>query len=304
MASTFTGATSSTTPSTGSNRKRFLSPNANPPPSPKKQKKQTKLDKLKAELQGQLGNLRDQLTNAREVLLDEEFAHKHAKTVYITLLGACNAFSQARTLQTRSSRNSKRTKRTSQICFSRGRVYAVPWTNVCCSADEFGIADEYFSDVITSRNDLFSYIVTLLYRIVELIEAVLTELAGLPEPSAYAHHAIWRVWQKKPTAVLNLRPQTNQGLPIETLHPVFAAFLNDVRSMPLDEWAPEEDTNTASIGLCKAMADSFNNEIARRTMLKELLRNFGLDVQTEYYIQPTLPQETHSARADLHLSAG
>ena|SRR5258706_14246519 len=43
----------------------------------------------------------------------------------------------------------------------------------------------------------------------------------------------------------------------ETLHPVFAAFLNDVRSMRLDNWAPEVDANTVSVDLCKRVADSF-----------------------------------------------
>lgn len=175
---------------------------------------------------------------------------------------------------------------------------------MCCPVDEFGIADEYSSEEIASYNYILSLITNLLSKIAELIEAVLIELAAFPEPSAYAHLATWRVWQKKPTAILNLRPQTSQGLPIETLHPVFATFLNDVRSMPLDKWAPANEANTASIGLCKAMADSFDNETARRTKLKQLLHSFGLHLQTEYYIPPTLPQETHSVRVGLHLSAG
>ena len=70
MASTSTGSTSSTGPSTGSNR--------------------TKLDKLKAELQGQVGDLRDKLICFQEFLLDEEFAQKRAKFVYIALLGQCS----------------------------------------------------------------------------------------------------------------------------------------------------------------------------------------------------------------------
>ena len=147
---------------------------------------------------------------------------------------------------------------------------------------------------------MLSGITTLLSNIAQLIEGVLTELEVPPEPSAYAHHATWRIWQQKRTAILNLRPEANQGLPIETLHPVFATFLNDVRSMRLDEWAPEEDVNTASIDLCKAMADIFDDENARRAMLKKLLLRLGLHLQTEFYIQPTPPH--HGARADLQLS--
>jgi len=54
----------------------------------------------------------------------------------------------------------------------------------------------------------------LLAGIVMLTEDILDELQGLPEPSAYAHHETWRVWQGKENAVLNLRPSTNRGLPI------------------------------------------------------------------------------------------
>ncbi len=158
--------------------------------------------------------------------------------------------------------------------------------------------------MIISHKAILSDITTLLSKVAQLIEAVLTKLEVPPEPSAYAHHATWRVWQKRQTAILNLRPEANQGLPIETLHPVFAAFLNDVRSMRLEEWAPEEDANTTSIDLCKAMADIFDNETAWRSMLKELLLRLGLDLQTEFYIPPTPPHETHSAQVDLHLSGG
>ena len=81
----------------------------------------------------------------------------------------------------------------------------------------------------------FRAISKLLASVTELTKAVLAELRGLPEPSAYAHHKTWRVWQEKDTAILNLRPPTNQGLPIEILHPAFASFLHDVRSMRPDE---------------------------------------------------------------------
>ena len=172
---------------------------------------------------------------------------------------------------------------------------------MCCPAGEFGIADEYSSDLITCLDCVISDKTAQLSKVAQLTEDVLTELAALPEPSEYAYHATWRVWQRKHTAVLNLRPWTNQGLPIETLHPVFATFLEDVRSMRLDEWAPEEDANTASLDLCKAMAESFDDDTARCTMLNELLRRLGLHLQTHDYFQPTLP---HSARADLHLSDG
>src|SRR5258706_13753189 len=76
MASIFTGATSSTRPGAGSNRKRVLS-------------RQTKLDKLKANLKVQVGNLKDILTNVRDFLLDEKFAKQDAKFVYSGYLATC-----------------------------------------------------------------------------------------------------------------------------------------------------------------------------------------------------------------------
>jgi hypothetical protein len=36
----------------------------------------------------------------------------------------------------------------------------------------------------------------------------------------YAMHKIWRVWQRRNTAIVNLRPPTNQGLPIEVIEMV------------------------------------------------------------------------------------
>ena len=176
--------------------------------------------------------------------------------------------------------------------------------NVCCPANGFGLADEYSSDSIAAYMSMLSGISSQLPSTAKLIEAFLVELAGLPEPSSYAHIATWRVWQEKSSAILNLRPPTKQGLPIEILHPVFATFLQDVKSMQLDEWAPEDEVNTTSIKLCEAMAGSFENEVGRRTKLIGLLNCLGIDLQIEFRIQQTLPLETHSAQPDLHLSAG
>ena len=80
------------------------------------------------------------------------------------------------------------------------------------------------------------HISQLLVNIITLTEAAQAETQVLPEPSAYAQHEIWSVWQEKATAILNLRPPTKEGLPIEVFHPAFASFLHDVRSMPPDEW--------------------------------------------------------------------
>jgi len=150
-----------------------------------------------------------------------------------------------------------------------------------------------------------SSITQLLAKITKITEAILDEVHGLPEPSAYAHHKTWRVWQRKDTAILNLRPPTNQGLPIETLHPAFAAFLHDVRSMPPDEWVLEDDkddVNQVSLALCEAMACDFESEATRRASLKKLLHRVDLRLQVEFHIERTPPLETHSAWPDLYLS--
>ena len=144
----------------------------------------------------------------------------------------------------------------------------------------------------------------LLSEVAKLTEDVLAELRGLPPPSAFAYCNTWRVWQEKDKAILNLRPPTNQGLPIEVLHPAFASFLHDVRSMPPDMWTLESDINQVSLALCKTMAYDFENDNARRTQFRNQLRKLGLELEIEFHIEPTLPLETHAARPDLRLSSG
>jgi len=143
----------------------------------------------------------------------------------------------------------------------------------------------------------------LLSSLTKLTEAALAELRSLPEPSAYAHHKTWRVWQEKDTAILNLRPPTNHGLPIEILHPAFASFLHDIRTMPPDQWAPGEDVNQVSLALCEAMACSFEDAQARRAKLVEQLRRLGLGLQVDFHIGQTLPLEIHNTRPGLYISA-
>lgn len=149
-----------------------------------------------------------------------------------------------------------------------------------------------------------SAITILLAKVIKLTGDVLAELRGLPEPSAYAYCDTWRVWQKKDTAIVNLRPPTNQGLPIEVLHPAFASFLHDVRSMPPDKWTLEDDVNQVSLLLCTTMAHDLVSKNTRRTELRDHLRRLDLELQVEFYIDPTLPLETHAARSDLCLSSG
>ena len=93
-----------------------------------------------------------------------------------------------------------------------------------------GIADGYSPETMEVHEaNLFFHIGQLLINIITLTEA---ETQGLPEPSASAHHGTRHVWQEKDMAILNLRPPPKEGLPTEILHPAFATFLHDVRSMP------------------------------------------------------------------------
>src|SRR5258706_198509 len=90
--------------------------------------------------------------------------------------------------------------------------------------------------------------------------------------------------------------------PDETLHPAFATFVHDVKSIPLDEWVPEDDINKVSLALCQVMGHGFMDETPRRTELTKQLRSLGLGLQDEFHIERTPPLETHSVRPDLCLS--
>jgi len=58
------------------------------------------------------------------------------------------------------------------------------------------IADEYLPGMDVHEMNLL-LLNEPLAGIVMLTEDILDELQGLPEPSVYAHHKTWRVWQGK-----------------------------------------------------------------------------------------------------------
>ena len=142
----------------------------------------------------------------------------------------------------------------------------------------------------------------MLLIFIKLSKDIIVELHGLPEPSAYAWYITWCVWQKKETAILNLRPPTNEGLPIEVLHPAFATFVYDIKSIPPDEWTLEDDVNQVSLALCRAMARDFDSERTRRAELMKQLHPLGLGLRIEFQIEQTPPLETHSVWPDLCIS--
>jgi hypothetical protein len=192
-------------------------------------------------------------------------------------------------------------KRPLWIIMSQRTSYSTAWVNVCCPPEWLGFADESSPAPVIAHRSHVALITTLLAKVAELTEAVQEELRGLPEPSAYAHHETWGVWQRKDTAILNLRPPENEGLPIEILHPAFATFVHDVKTMQSDKWTLEDDANQVSLALCSVMAYDFPDDAARRTALAYQLNRLDLALQLEYHIPHTIPIEIHSVRPDLGL---
>ena len=85
MASTSSG----TAASTHNQRKRGLQSDGDQP-SPKRQKKQTELDRIKDSLKEEVRVLKTQLVQYQEDLLSDEVAKSGATVVYHALLGLCD----------------------------------------------------------------------------------------------------------------------------------------------------------------------------------------------------------------------
>src|SRR5258706_1032130 len=117
-----------------------------------------------------------------------------------------------------------------RITSSQKRFYSRTWVHVCYPCRTRVIANEYSAAALDALNNRLFAINELLPKFVQLSKDTLVELQGLPEPSAYAHHKTWRVWQTKDTAILNLRPPINEGLPTKILHPAFTSFVYHIRS--------------------------------------------------------------------------
>ena len=171
---------------------------------------------------------------------------------------------------------------------------------VTCRTRNF--ANEHSTVPLIALNAQLFAIDELLPKLTKLTETILIEVRGLPTPSSYAEQTTWRVWQDEDTAILNLRPPTNEGLPIETLHPAFATFVHDVKSIRPDEWVRDDDINKVSLALCQVMGHVFTDETARRAELTKQLHSLGLGLQVEFHIERSLPLETHSVYPDLSLS--
>jgi len=76
-------------------------------------------------------------------------------------------------------------------------------------------------------------------------------------------------------------------LPLSVMHP--------------HKWTQEDDLNRFSLALCDVMARDCKDEKTRRVEFSKHQK--FLVMQVEYHIDQTSPLETHSARADLRISA-
>jgi hypothetical protein len=107
----------------------------------------------------------------------------------------------------------------------------------------------------------------------ELYTPLVESVVYPPSAGDYANPTVWPHWQKQPTAILNLRPSRNQGLPLSTLHPIFADFRAFMASPP-----PKTDdlslAYTAAHNLCLRMADSFEKATDRQNEFSSHMKQF------------------------------
>ncbi|KIM32406.1 hypothetical protein M408DRAFT_218379 [Serendipita vermifera MAFF 305830] len=135
--------------------------------------------------------------------------------------------------------------------------------------------------------------------IADYYEKLLDDQIYPPSASGYAKPSIWPEWQKKETAILNLRPAKNQGLPLSTLHPIFAQFRVSSAKFPI---TPEG--LHAAHHLCIDMADPYDTEKDRRDAFEFYLRRFlgsSFTYTHGFSIEPGLA-ERHTSTAGLLVS--
>lgn len=139
-----------------------------------------------------------------------------------------------------------------------------------------------------------------IHKVADLYEIFLDEQTYPPSTSHYGKVETWSKWQQKETAILNLRPANNQGLPLSTLHPVFAQF----RASLVREVHNKGDMSEAfyvAYHLCVSMADAYEDEKGRRDAFEEDVKPYlgaKLSFRHEFYIEPGL-NERHASTADL-----
>ncbi|CAG8678193.1 5647_t:CDS:2, partial [Acaulospora colombiana] len=138
-----------------------------------------------------------------------------------------------------------------------------------------------------------------LEKVANVYKEMLEDEQYPPSASHYATPAVWAKWQGKETAILNLRPSTNQGLPLSTLNLIFSRFYATFEQQPSEVVAMQVAHN-----LCVTMASSFKDERARGGAFVDCVRPMfnGYDFRTEVEMNSSL--ERHSSKAGLVLVHG
>lgn len=145
---------------------------------------------------------------------------------------------------------------------------------------------------------------TRLKTLYDLYKELLAADNSPPSASHYAKPGVWLEWQKKPTAILNMRPSFNQGLPISVLHPIFARFRATLQHPSPDTTDPL--IHHVAFDLCTKMADAYGDERARLAEFEKCIKPLFPErtrtlprwtFQKEVYVQSQ--RELHASKAGL-----
>ncbi|CAG8601484.1 12629_t:CDS:2, partial [Acaulospora colombiana] len=138
--------------------------------------------------------------------------------------------------------------------------------------------------------EIFSERTNQLDSVITLSKAFIERQMCPPSANSYAQSMTWPAWQKRSTAILNLRPSQNQGLPISILHNIFSGFRAFMADPP-----PKTDNLPAAYqtayNICLRMADSFSDAEARRNDFQNhLMQFFGryMHFENDFAIDPNL----------------
>jgi hypothetical protein len=136
-----------------------------------------------------------------------------------------------------------------------------------------------------------------------LYRELLKEDTYPPSAGHFAKSNEWIKWQINPaTAMLNLRPSNNLGLPLATLHPIFARF-NAALQQSLPDHSDTYIAYRTAFRLCIDMATNFDTEVARRnafeTCVKPLFPGYSFVHKVALEPAENSTREYHTSRADV-----
>ncbi|PVF95586.1 hypothetical protein CPB86DRAFT_799625 [Serendipita vermifera] len=103
-----------------------------------------------------------------------------------------------------------------------------------------------------------------LTKIAKVYKELLEDEKYAPSATQYADPTVWPKWQGKEAGILNLRPSTNQGLPLSILHSIFARFRATLHQQLSGVAAMQ-----AAHNLCVKMPDAFETEKRRREVFMD-----------------------------------